>query len=262
MSHGPKHPSQKVHPSHGPKAGSLRSILALAAGATGLPLIDSADAAIIVDSSLNGTVIGWNTGAGQTRSVSRSLPSNFGNANSFHLSTLATVNGGSNASNYVGVAVSKTGGVLFQLGTVPVGGDTAPAYLAAPGATVGAGIGVAGLAHVNLGFSTYSNIGNLGFSGPPSKYLLFSFSNNGTTNYGWIELLSTTAAFSSQKSAYSATLGDWAYDDTGATITAGQTVPEPASAALAMGGALVAGAAGLRRWRKERAARSSGSQAS
>jgi hypothetical protein len=110
---------------------------------------------------------------------------------------------------------------------------------------------------VNLGTRFGGNYGNAAFSGPPSKYLLFSFDNSGTTNYGWIELKATTIGVSGGISAYSATLGDWAYDDSGVKILAGQTaaVPEPATATLAMGGALVAGAAGLRRWRKQRAGR-------
>lgn len=136
------------------------------------------------------------------------------------------------------------------------------AYLAPFSATVARGNGAAAFGNVNLG-SVYSqglgflDIGNAAFTGPPSKYLLFSFTNTDTsqTNYGWIELTATATGFSST-SQYSATLGDWAYDNSGATILAGQTVPvpEPATAALAMGGALVAGAAGLRRWRKQRAA--------
>jgi len=55
----------------------------------------------------------------------------------------------------------------------------------------------------------------------------------------------------------SVTLTDWAYDDSGAKIIAGaisEPVPEPSSAALAMSGALVLGAAGLRQWRKRKAA--------
>lgn len=239
------------------KAKPVRSILALAAGATAAPLTDSADAAIIVDSSLNGTVIGWNTGAGQTRSVTRSLP-----VGGFTINTRATVSGGGSTSgNKVGVvaAWAGAGNGLFRRG----GSGSNPAFLAAYGATMNAGAGAAAVANVNLGFlsggSGY-NLGNPGFLGPPSKYLLFNFDNAGTTNYGWIEITSSVTGFSGTVSAYSATLGDWAYDDSGAQITAGQVpvVPEPSSAALAMGGALVAGAEGLRRWRKQRAAAAGG----
>ena len=52
------------------RSASVRSILALAGGASALPLAESpVDAAIIVDTSFSGTVIGWDTGASQTRSV-------------------------------------------------------------------------------------------------------------------------------------------------------------------------------------------------
>jgi hypothetical protein len=51
----------------------------------------------------------------------------------------------------------------------------------------------------------------------------------------------------------SVTLTGWAYEDSGTMINAG-TIPEPGSAALAMGGALVLGAAGLRQWRKRKSA--------
>jgi hypothetical protein len=242
------------------RSASVRSILALAGGAAALPLAESsADAAIIVDSSLSGTVIGWNTGAGQTPSVTaNSLPGGGG----FTINTRATTNGGGSNSGSVGVvaAWNGAGSGVFRRSPGP-GGAFFNAYLASLSATVAEGTGATALANVNLGYSTGSNLGNALFSGPPSKYLLFSFDNSGTTNYGWIELTATTTGVAGSGTAgdpflsgYSATLGDWAYDNSGVKILAG-AVPEPATAALAMGGALVAGAAGLRRWRKQRAAR-------
>jgi len=236
------------------RSASVRSILALAGGAAALPLAESpVDAAIIVDSSLSGTVIGWNN----TPADSRSLPGGGG----FTINTRATaIGGGSTSSGYVGVvaAWNGAGNGVFRRGGV---GFNA-AYLASPGATVAKGSDSAAFANVNLGTISGGNIGNA--ASGSSKYLLFSFDNSGTTNYGWIELTATTIGVSGSGTAgdpflsgYSATLGDWAYDDSGDTILAGQTaaVPEPATATLAMGGALVAGAAGLRRWRKQRAGR-------
>ncbi|MGA0041030.1 MAG: hypothetical protein ACO3NZ_14385 [Pirellulales bacterium] len=234
------------------RSASVRSILALAGGAAALPLAESpVDAAIIVDSSLSGTVIGWNTVALQTRSVTtNSLPGGGG----FTINTRATANGGNSAFGYVGVAAAwnGAGNGVFQRGGVGLNA----AYLAPLSATVAKGTGAAAFANVNLGFvngGNGRNSGNAAFSGS-SKYLLFSFDNSGTTNYGWIELTATTTGASAGKCRYSATLGDWAYDNSGVQIVAG-AVPEPATATLAMGGALVAGAAGLRRWRKQRAAR-------
>jgi hypothetical protein len=246
------------------RSASVRSILALAGGAAALPLAESpVDAAIIVDSSLSGTVIGWNTGAGQTRTVSRSLPGGGG----FTINTRATASGKGSISPFgdpwfgVVAAWNGAGTGVFQRAAITVG--TNAAYLAPLSATVSAGVASAAFANVNFGFDSGGaavDSGNAAFSGS-SKYLLFSFDNSGTTNYGWIELTATTTGLTGSGtpyvSLYSATLGDWAYDDSGVPILAGQTaaVPEPATATLAMGGALVAGAAGLRRWRKQRAGR-------
>ncbi len=234
-------------------AGPVRSILALAAGASALPLTDSADAAIIVDSSQNNKVVGWNTASGQTRDVQFTLPGGGG----LRFRTFATASGGSYrpAPSYglVGVRVSFAGT------QTNIRSKTSIPYLAPFGATVAAGTGLLASAWLNgavIFTNGSSSLGNSAFSGQ-SKYLLFDFNNSGTTNYGWLEIKAlSTGVVGEGKSNYSATLGTLAYDDSGATITAGQTVPvpEPSSAALAMGGALVAGAAGLRRWRKDRAA--------
>lgn len=105
--------------------------------------------------------------------------------------------------------------------------------------------------------SAFKGVGPGAFTG---KYLLFTFMNSdvGKVNYGWIHLASATRSFSGDKktlTSLSVTFDRWAYQDDGSTIMAGQTavVPEPSTAAsLAMGGALVAGAAGLRAWRKRR----------
>lgn len=249
------------------RSASVRSILALAGGAAALPLAESpVDAAIIVDSSLSGTVIGWDTVAGQMRTVTtNSLPGGGG----FTINTRATASGKGSISPFgdpwfgVVAAWYGAGNGVFQRAAITVG--TNAAYLAPLSATVSAGVASAAFANVNFGFDSGGaavDSGNAAFSGS-SKYLLFSFNNSGTgkPNYGWIELTATTTGLTGSGtpyvSLYSATLGDWAYDNSGVKILAGQTpaVPEPATATLAMGGALVAGAAGLRRWRKQRAGR-------
>jgi hypothetical protein len=236
-------------------AGPVRSILALAAGASALPLTDSADAAIIVDSSQNNTVVGWDTPT-QTRDVQFTLPGGGG----LRFRTLATASGAPYRSAGAPASAPSVFGV--QVGFTGVTGNmqskTSRPYLAPFGATVAAGTGFFATAFLNGAF-VYTNrsqsVGNSAFSGQ-SKYLLFDFMNGTTKNYGWLEIKAlTTGTGGEGTSNYSATLGTLAYDDSGATILAGQTVPvpEPSSAALAMGGALVAGAAGLRRWRKDRA---------
>lgn len=224
----------------------MRSLLTLAGGAAALPMaVSPADAAIIIDSSLSGTVIGWDTGNGQTRDVTLAIPA-LGHIN---IGTRADSGGYASGSGFVGVVAA---GALFRRAASSTLGLNA-AFLAASGATVSAGVDASAFANINLGvFSTAGNSGNAAFSGPPSKYLLFSFTNTNTsqTNYGWIELTATTIGFSGGRSNYSATLGSWAYDNSGVKITAG-AIPEPSSMSLAAG-ALVLGAAGLRRWRKNR----------
>jgi hypothetical protein len=242
----------------GSRSTSVRSILALAGGAAAVPLVEApADAAIISSSSLSGTVISWN----RTPSVTvNSLPGSDG----FSINTRATANGGPDGgygSGIVGVVIAwdGAGNGKFQRG----GSGIYPAYLALEDFPVNADAFTdsAAFANVNLGsvnsYGDFANDGNAAFSGS-SKYLLFRFTNLSTSqvNFGWIELTKATTGFTTGESRYSVTLGEWAYDDSGAQILAGQVVPvpEPATATLAMGGALVAGAAGLRRWRKQRAA--------
>lgn len=80
-----------------------------------------------------------------------------------------------------------------------------------------------------------------------TTYIGFRFTPAGTTLYGWAEVTLTNGG---NFGAF--TLHSWAYDDTGAAITAGQTsaIPEPASIATGLG-ALAMGAAALRRKRRD-----------
>lgn len=82
------------------------------------------------------------------------------------------------------------------------------------------------------------------------SYMGLRFINEGTgaTNYAWAEF--QTAA----GSGFPAALVRYAYENTGASITAGDVgaVPEPST--LAMFGMALAGAAGLRTWRQRRQA--------
>lgn len=87
-----------------------------------------------------------------------------------------------------------------------------------------------------------------------TPYFLFSFQDSGKTLYGWGEL----SIQGNGKTGPDVTLVDYAYDDSGAKIEAGTTqlapVPEPPEAFPLALVSLVMGAAGVRRWRKAKAA--------
>lgn len=85
-----------------------------------------------------------------------------------------------------------------------------------------------------------------------SGILGFTFNPDGTQLYGWADV-----TFSVGGTYGLATVNEWAYDSTGSSILAGQTVvaavPEPATAATGLA-LLALGAAGLRRKRRKQAA--------
>jgi hypothetical protein len=81
-----------------------------------------------------------------------------------------------------------------------------------------------------------------------STYIGFQFKPSGTMLYGWANVTLTDGG-----SFGTFVINEWAYDDTGASIQTGATsaVPEPATYAAGLG-LLALGAAGLRRWRKQK----------
>ena len=103
------------------------------------------------------------------------------------------------------------------------------------------------------------NFHNSGGYGP--AYLAFEFKDSSKTGsplrYGWVGI--TVANGDLYDGDYpQLTVSGWAYDDTGAQIAMGfqGPVPEPSSMALLALGALTLGAAGVRSWRRNRAAAS------
>jgi hypothetical protein len=99
--------------------------------------------------------------------------------------------------------------------------------------------------------------GKLGGGGTfTDEYFAFEFKHGHNHkpghDYGWIEGSLTNGSYSDM--TYH--VDRYAYETTGIQIATGQTsfvVPEPATALLALSGALVAGASGVRRWRAARA---------
>jgi hypothetical protein len=159
--------------------------------------------------------------------------------------------------------ITDNGGVYFDFeapftsaqGTRPDGWDVNPyasgasIYLASNTAIV-----LAGATAADLAFGTPITAASLfsgnGFAGgvaiPAGSTGLFGFrftSNNAGgpvgTLFGWARVSVATAG--------NGNVVDWAYENTGASITAG-AVPEPSSLGL-----LAAGAAGLAQWRRRRA---------
>ena len=94
----------------------------------------------------------------------------------------------------------------------------------------------------------------VGSTGTVTAFFGFSFDNTALTgrNFGWGRIVITAAG----GLPTSFTLVDYAYDDSGAGIHAGDTgvVPEPGSAGLIGLLALAAGAGGMRRYRKDQKA--------
>jgi MYXO-CTERM domain-containing protein len=86
----------------------------------------------------------------------------------------------------------------------------------------------------------------IGFTAGESGFIGFTFNPSGTVLYGWAEVILTEGG-----TAGNVEVVQWAYEDSGASITT--PVPEPASTALGLG-ALALGAAGLRRTRARKVA--------
>jgi len=235
---------------------SLRSILALAGGAAGIPLAAApADAAIVVDeTTLYGQTVGFLPG--QLASLSVTLPG--GQELSFGRQQGGTI--GYSSTRRVFAKMPGAGGG-FGFGQQSNGRSVgAPGFQVAfrTGAKTSvnwssnAKLRTGTLQTANIILSDFQSKGGSYLRGPgpfSDKFLLFKFDNAGTPNFGWVEMLSAARAETPGVDRLSVTFGRLAYDTSGATLGVA-VVPEPASAALAMGGALVAGAAGLRRWRK------------
>ena len=88
-----------------------------------------------------------------------------------------------------------------------------------------------------------------GITSGVSTYIGFRFNPSGTeVLYGWANVTLTDGG-----SYGTFVINEWAYDDSGSSIQAGQTSADPEPATYALGlGALALGAAGLRRMRQRK----------
>lgn len=81
-----------------------------------------------------------------------------------------------------------------------------------------------------------------------TEFLGLRFVNDttGAINYGWVEFTTTG------NTGFPATVNRFAYEDTGASLLAGQTTAVPEPGAVAALGVFGLGAAGVRAWRRRR----------
>lgn len=248
----------------------LTSILALAAGAAALHAPGDADAAIVVY-DVGPFTVGFDSGQSASAAIDL-LPG---------LSPKQIVfEAGTNVSRsyFVRAGFSNATSLADRIGIQASGRSLETnvgvnvAFRTGYGPTWGATARTAADTRANIVFSAkfrtgtntlvdppvyYSQLQGAGPGALSDKYLLFTFRNSasGFVNYGWIHLASVTRS-PGTPAGMSVTIDKWAYQDNGTRIRAGQTmvVPEPTTtASLAMGGALVAGAVGLRAWRRRRA---------
>jgi len=85
----------------------------------------------------------------------------------------------------------------------------------------------------------------MNFASDRTGYIAFSFTYNSITQYAW-------ASISFSADYKTLTISEWAYTTNGENIYVGQTaIPEPAEAAAGLG-LLALGAAGMRRYMKNR----------
>ena len=172
-------------------------------------------------------------------------------------------------NNIDGIYLNLVTGVSGTSGSTVTGYDFNPygsggfsTYFSGTATTGNAGLlNAAGNYAVLLPGSTVSSAGTYGTgstatrellyrAGQPDAYFGIHFLNEatGAVNYGYVEL-STTAT-----TGFPATILSYGYDNTGKDIVIPGAIPEPGTTAALSLGALSLGAAGVRRWRKNKQA--------
>jgi hypothetical protein len=206
-----------------PINGRLVAYATLAGAALAAPAIPSADATIVysgivnfsIPNNFDGLYINFVTGA--TGTSSAAVPG--ANFNPY--------NGGTGLQFFWNAA--QNGGLSLDTTTY---------------ATLAAGTPISS---ANTFLNVTSVTATAAWRAGSNLYLGVRLTNSQTsaTNFGWVHLNTTGST------GFPATIVDYAYDDSGAAILAGQ-VPEPTTFALL--GVMAAGAVGVRAWRKRKAA--------
>ena len=239
-------------------AASIRSILSLAGSIAAVPLVDSAaEAEIIVSSSINNVRVGTGGVSSRTLDLPGTADIVFAKLSRPNPTYGNTMQGTVKATITNGLIgrQADTRSQRWQPGS-NVAFRTNANVAITWNANAGNRTNAAAFADITRGQTSQ-------FYGPDgqfsNKFLLFNFTNSlaaNQTNYGWVEM--KAGNISGNYDSNSVTFGRWAYQNDGRQIGAGQTVaapvPEPTTAGMAMAGALVAGVAGLRRYRKQQAA--------
>jgi hypothetical protein len=206
-----------------PIDGRLAAYAALAGAALAAPAIPSAEATIVysgivnysIGNTFDGLYINFVTGA--TGTSSGDVPG--ANFNPY--------NGGTGLQFFWNGA--QNGGLSLDSTTY---------------ATLAAGTPISS---ANTFLNTTSSTATALWRAGSNLYLGVRLTNSMTnaTNFGWVHLNTTGTT------GFPATIVDYAYEDSGASIMAGQ-MPEPSTFALL--GVMAAGALGVRAWRKRKAA--------
>lgn len=225
------------------RAKQLASITAAGVGAIALTG-GKAEAAIIDSGILNTSII----------FQSNTNPGNFAEGGSARFNSLA--GGPSFAIRLFSAASSQGTYNRFAVQSMNTGGVFKNARVAA-GKTWNTAVSN-GTQYGRLGYRKWGKTSVSTTRGLPSvtdAYSLFRFTGLSGVEYGWLEFSTVVVDANSAAAADgpNITVIQYAFDNTGATIGAGE-VPSPEPSSLAESGlaALILGAEGLRRWRSAR----------